>query len=325
MGKFLKCFIVLAATFVLWANTASAAITKTVDGYVQDTLRNIPVAGATITFSTTSVSQASYTATTNSAGYYAIGNLVWYSYENSNRVGYKITVTAAGYDSFSTTSGSLVYFNGSSRYNVSLKSTSAAEIKGAITDQAGKKLSGITVVLKSTDYGYGTKDYTVVTDANGNYDLTDVLAYVYSSGSVPKWVAYNLYINAAGYKNYTSSLLDFKTKRVLTQNATLTYAGQSYEGYVSEMIYSQDAVATGYNERYILVKNTGEAIGYIGIDRSNGYLVPFLQAAFKTRCKVVFTAGHIDKDAIYDVSYIELGDSSTALSRIESKLGTVKE
>ncbi|MDP2905556.1 MAG: carboxypeptidase-like regulatory domain-containing protein [Candidatus Omnitrophota bacterium] len=327
MGKFLKCLVVLAATFVLWANTASAAITKTVDGYVQDTLRNIPVAGATVTFTPTSVSQTSYTATTNSAGYYAIAKLGWYSYENSKRIGYKITVTAAGYDSFSTASGSPVYFNGSSRYNVSLKSTSAAELKGAVTDQTGKKLAGITVTLKPvyyTYYGYQMRDYTAVTDANGNYDLTGILAYVQSSGHL-YWAGYNLCINAVGFNNYASGVLGFATQRLLTHNVTLTYAGQHYEGYVSQVIYSQDTAVTGYNERYCLVKNTGEAIGYIGIDRSNGYLVPFLQTAFQARCKVLLTAGRIDKDAIFDVSYIELGDSSTGLSRIENKLGTVKE
>ncbi len=240
-----------------------------------------------------------------------------------------VTVTAVGYENFSSQSpvaGQGIYFNGNNnnKYNVPIRPTSAAQIKGVVTDQTGKKLSGITVTLKPNYYGYGTKDYTAVTDANGNYDLADVIAYVYSSGG-KHWVGYNLFVSAPGYKDYTSSQLDFMTQRVLTQNVTLTYAGQSYEAYVSEVIYSQDAAVTGYNERYVLVKKTGEAIGYIGIDRSNGYLVPFLQTAFQARCKVLLTAGRIDKDAIFDVSYIELGDSSTGLSRIENKLGTVKE
>ena len=327
MKAILKCCIGVAVLTLLLSNSALAGIivTKNVDGYINDGFRNAPVAGAAVTFTPMSLSKTNYSVTTNSAGYYVVPNLIWYV---DNRVPYMVTVTAPGYENFTTqtsTSGQPVYFNGGSRYNIALRPTSAAELKGTVTDQTGKMLSGITVVLKPTAYGYGTKDYTTVTDANGNYDLTDVLAYVYSSGSAPKWFAYNLYVNAGGYNDYTSSLFDFKTKRVLTQNATLTYAGQRYEGYVSQVIYAQDVTVTGYNERYVLVKNTGEPIGFIGIDRSNSNLVPLLQTAFQARCKVIFTAGHIDKDAIYDVSYVELGDNSTGLSRIENKLGTVKE
>lgn len=320
MGKVLKCCGILAVGLLLCVNAAYAITLATgVSGTVSDDFRKVPVSGATVVFKPISLSALTYTVTTNSAGAYAIPNLIWYV---ENRVGYKITVSAPGYQDFTSPT---VYFNGkANRYNAALKSTAAAELKGAVTDQTGKKLAGITVVLKPTADGAGVKDYTAVTDADGKYSLTDVLAYVLENNA-PKWIAYKLSVTAAGYKDYTSGVLDFKAKPGLVQNVVLAYAGQNYEGYVDQVIYSQDAVATGYNERYMLVKNTGEAIGLIGIDRSNSHLVPLLQIAFQTRCKVIFTAGRIDKDAIYDVSYLELNDERTGLNRVESNLGTTRD
>src|SRR5438045_1535749 len=57
------------------------------------------------------------------------------------------------------------------------------ELKGTVTDQAMRPITGIQVVVKPTVYAYGTHDFVGVTDYKGSYDIQGILRYVYSSGS----------------------------------------------------------------------------------------------------------------------------------------------
>ncbi|MCX5713625.1 MAG: hypothetical protein NT033_02215, partial [Candidatus Omnitrophica bacterium] len=80
----------------------------------------------------------------------------------------------------------------------------------------------ITLTLKPNGYGYGTHDYTAVSDASGRYDITGIIRYVYSSGPAPKWVIYKMYISQAGYYDYVSEDISFQNVTNVIKNITIS-------------------------------------------------------------------------------------------------------
>jgi hypothetical protein len=95
------------------------------------------------------------------------------------------------------------------------------EVHGKIIHQGAKPKEGISITLKPTAYGYGTHDYRTVTDTNGKYVINNVVRYVYSSGSAPKWVNYYLSISAPGYNSYTGSPFNLEAEQSVEQDIKL--------------------------------------------------------------------------------------------------------
>ncbi|MBF0485365.1 MAG: carboxypeptidase regulatory-like domain-containing protein [Candidatus Omnitrophica bacterium] len=96
------------------------------------------------------------------------------------------------------------------------------ELNGRVINQWHHPVYGITVTLKPTAYGYGTHDFTAVSNMNGHYDIKNIDRYVYSSGPAPKWVSYYISVSAPGYLPYTSSTFNFEAVADIKMNVTLT-------------------------------------------------------------------------------------------------------
>ncbi len=83
-------------------------------------------------------------------------------------------------------------------------------------------LAGATITIKPSAYGYGTHDYTTTTDANGNYNVADVIRDTSTSGGAITWVKYTVTASKDGYENFVSAALQFSpTVFSLTCDATL--------------------------------------------------------------------------------------------------------
>jgi subtilisin family serine protease len=86
---------------------------------------------------------------------------------------------------------------------------------------SAEPLEGVRVILKPTSYGYGLKDYRMVTDRAGRYKIEDIRGYIYSSGGLPHWVDYYISIDTSGYRPYKSGLINFKNQPLFRININL--------------------------------------------------------------------------------------------------------
>ncbi len=108
-----------------------------------------------------------------------------------------------------------------------------ATLTGKVTTQAHSPIPGVKVTLKPRAYGYGTQDYTATTDRNGKYEIQNIKRYVYSSGSLPKWVTYSVSTEIPAA--YTGPSFDFTTSTKRTQNIKLPMSRQALKQYLKTL------------------------------------------------------------------------------------------
>ncbi len=139
-----------------WSQESSAPTPGSISGVVDDSCGTL-IGGATIT-----TSPGSYTTTTNADGTYLL--------EDVTPNTYTVTASADGYSD--TNQGNVVVSSGSNTVADLEFSNNNGSIEGYVVDACGIALEGITV---ETDTG----GYSATTDANGQYNITQVSAGTY--------------------------------------------------------------------------------------------------------------------------------------------------
>ncbi|MHC4115078.1 MAG: S8 family serine peptidase, partial [Planctomycetota bacterium] len=100
-------------------------------------------------------------------------------------------------------------------------------VQGWVHDiKTNKSLEGVEVTLKPYTYEGGARDYTAITDADGNYKIRGMLKYLDSQ----TWLSYKAYISSVkGYEDYVGEELTFsETKRELKCDISLQPYGMIY-------------------------------------------------------------------------------------------------
>lgn len=152
--------------------TVNAVLSPTVlpvgsiEGTVTSTVDSTPVAGASIT-----TDPATQTVTTNSQGKFTLSNVVVRSYQ--------VHVTAAGYQSVSQN----VQVNAGVTSSITIRlmpqqTIQNGTIKGKVTNASDNS------TIADADITTSPATKTVKTDANGNYELTDIPAGTYTVTAV---------------------------------------------------------------------------------------------------------------------------------------------
>ncbi|MGM9845639.1 MAG: carboxypeptidase regulatory-like domain-containing protein [Muribaculaceae bacterium] len=147
-----------------------------VSGVVVDKVTQEPIVGANVLFAAGDTEE---TVSTDGEGHFALTiNDVYPSYD--------VTVSAAGYDSFTTT---IERVEPSDAFNVELKK-SAIEVTGTITDETGAAVAGAAVDFTATE------SVTVFSDEQGHFAVT--IDDVYQQ--------YTMTVTADGYEDYTAAV-----------------------------------------------------------------------------------------------------------------------
>ena len=155
------------------------------------------------------------TTTTDQNGFYKFDNLPAVFHHNALQPNYyKIKIVQQlGYEGFET--GPMQFYDSSEGWldgiitlNIPLTPSLYGTVSGCVYG-GYEPLAGATVTIKPHTYGYGSHDYTTTTDENGDYEFTDVLRYITSSGG-SKWLRYTVYVSKEGYEDFVSAEEELK-------------------------------------------------------------------------------------------------------------------
>jgi hypothetical protein len=215
--------IILSVSILAIPISSEAIPYGTVRGYAYDAVTRAAVPGAIVVALPNGATSSRYTAVTNAYGYYQINYLPPKASDGS-WINYTVKATAGAFIDYQ--GGPVNFSAGFIAYHDIWFIPKPGELSGKILSGANRQpLAGITLTLKPTAYGYGTRDYTVVSDINGAFEIKDILRYTYTSGGALNWVNYNIYVSAEGYAGFVSELIIFNSKYAIAKDAVLISGG----------------------------------------------------------------------------------------------------
>ncbi len=264
LGKLTAHTLVISILLALMASATS--------GLLAFAQTPIPVLGALVSADSTSGAGGSGTATSNSLGFYNITKFL----DSGN---YTVEASALGFIDTSVQNVRVTF--GSETPNVNILLPISGGISGRVTDTGtGAPLQSVFVeaINVTGSFTYGS---TVLTDANGNYQIVTNLA----SG------IYNLTLSCQGYLTRTITNIRVTAGSITTNVNVALNRSATISGTVTDSVSS--AVLSGISIYAVMA--SGDVAAYGTTNSSGKYTLNTNLASGTYNVTTLFPTGHLDK------------------------------